>query len=61
MKGYGLKKIPQDIFKFLIEQQNKIKETHGTNKYSFECTIYKILREHPKFIEFKNRNEIKQN
>jgi hypothetical protein len=58
MKGYGLKNIPPDVFKFIIEQQNAIKELHGTNKYSFECTLYKILREHPKFIEFKNRMEI---
>lgn len=53
MTGYGLKKIPQDIFKFVIQQQGKLKAERGTNKLSFESVVYKLIREHPKFPEFK--------
>lgn len=61
MTGYGLKKIPQDIFKFVIHHQNKLKADRGTNKISFEIVIYKLLREHPAFSEFKEHLEkIKQ-
>jgi hypothetical protein len=51
MAGYGLKKIPPDIFKFVIEEQNKIKKERGTNKLSFETVIYKMLREYKRCRE----------
>lgn len=57
MTGYGLKKIPPDIFRFIMQEQTRIKEERGTNQYSFECVVYKLLREHPKFNDFKNKIE----
>lgn len=57
MTGYGLKKIPPEIFKFIFQEQSRIKERIGTNTYSFECTVYKLLREHPRFEEFKKKLE----
>lgn len=57
MTGYGLKKIPQDIYRFILNEQNKLKQQRGTNSFSFETTVYSLMREHPRFIEFKNKLE----
>jgi len=57
MAGYCLNNIPQDIYKFIIHEQGKIKEQRGTNKFSAETTLYILLREHPRFIEFKKKLE----
>lgn len=57
MTGYGLKKIPQEIYRFILFEQNRLKQQRGTNSFSFETTVYSILREHPKFIEFKKKLE----
>jgi hypothetical protein len=62
MTGYGLKKIPSDIYKFIYQEQDRIKKQKGTNSYSFELAIYCLLREHPRFSEFKKQleqNEVK--
>jgi len=63
MASYNLKRIPSDIFKFVLEEQNKIKEEKGTNQFSFECTIYKMLREFKNLREsiIANKNNIKHN
>ena len=55
MKSYGLKKIPSDIYKFIYSEQDRLKKQRCTNKFSFETTIYNLLRDHPRFIEFKNK------
>lgn len=60
MAGYTLKKIPQDIYKFILSEQNKLKQQRGTNSFSYETALYSLLREHPKFIEFKNKQEQQQ-
>jgi len=57
MPGYTFKKIPQDIYKFILSKQNKLKQQRGTNKFSFETAAYALLREHPEFSEFKNKQE----
>lgn len=57
MTGYGLKNIPPDIFKFILQEQSLIKQKKGTNKYSFECAVYSLLREHPRYLEFKKKLE----
>lgn len=57
MTGYGLKKIPQDIYRFILNEQNKLKQARGTNKFSFETSVYLLLREHPRFAEFKKKLE----
>lgn len=51
MTGYGLKKIPADLYRFIREEQDRIKREHGTNKYSFESTIYKMLRDYKRCRE----------
>lgn len=43
--SYTLKEIPADVYQFVQRQQAAIKEKKGTNQYSFECTIYKMLRD----------------
>lgn len=43
--SYTLKEIPADVYQFVQRQQAAIKEKRGTNQYSFECTIYKMLRD----------------
>jgi hypothetical protein len=57
MTGYGLKKIPTDIFKFIRQEQDKLKQQRGTNMFSFETTVYTLLRDHPRFEEFKKKLE----
>lgn len=51
MTGYGLKQIPPDVFRMIMEEQTKIKKERGTNKYSFESTIYKMLRDYARCRE----------
>lgn len=45
MAGYNLKNIPPDIYKFVLQEQNKMKVERNTNTFSFESAIYKLLRE----------------
>jgi len=51
MAGYCLHNVPPDIFKFIIEEQTRLKKERGTNQFSFACTIYKMLREYKKILE----------
>lgn len=57
MAGYCLHNVPPDIYKFLMNELNKNKLSRGTNKFSIETSLYILLREHPKFIEFKKKLE----
>ena len=52
--SYLLKKIPKDVFKFVQKEQSVIKEEKGTNSFSFESTIYKMLRDYKKCREENN-------
>lgn len=47
-KTYMLKTIPEDVFKIVQREQSDIKEKKGTNSFSFESTIYKMLRDYNK-------------
>lgn len=40
-----LKKIPEDIMKFILGKQKNIKEKKGVLNYSQELTVYQLLRE----------------
>lgn len=57
MAGYCLHNIPQDIYRFLITELTKNKLQRGTNKFSIETSLYMLLREHPKYLEFKKKQE----
>lgn len=51
-KKYLLRNIPLDIFKFILVEQNKIKEHKNISQYSLEQTVYGLLRETEKFKKF---------
>ncbi len=51
-KTYLLRNIPQDIFKFILKEQNRIKEHKGVSQYSLEQTVYGLLRESDKYKKF---------
>lgn len=44
--SYTLKAIPEDVYKIVQKEQTDIKMKKGTNLFSFESTIYKMLREY---------------
>lgn len=52
--NYPLNSIPDDVFKFVQEEQNKIKRERGILQYSFGRTIFKMLRDYKKCIEENN-------
>lgn len=43
--SYTLKAIPADVYKLIQKEQAAIKEKRGTGMFSFECTIYKMIRD----------------
>jgi hypothetical protein len=45
MAAHTLKDIPDDIIKFILEEQEKIKEKKGVRVYSMDLTVYHLLRE----------------
>jgi len=47
-KTYLLKQIPKDVFKIVQKEQAVVKEAKGTNSFSFESTIYKMIRDYDK-------------
>lgn len=53
--SYPLTNIPPDVFKFIIDEQSKIKKQKGIRQYSFATTIYKMLRDYKRCME-ENRN-----
>lgn len=44
-----LKDVPDDIYMFLLKEQNRIKEKKRISQYSLESTLYGIIRENDKF------------
>lgn len=54
MSDYLLKKIPADVFKFVQQEQNRIKAQRGILQYSLSETIYKMLRDYKKCKELNN-------
>lgn len=57
MAGYCLKNIPPEIFKFIIYEQRKLQDQRGVYRLSAEIALYALLREHPRFLEFKKKLE----
>jgi len=49
MASLLLKNLPLDVRKFIIKMQGEIKYEKGISQYSMELTMYKIIKEHPKF------------
>lgn len=43
--GYALKEIPEEVYKFVLKEQNKIKNELGKTRYSFDLVVYKLLLE----------------
>lgn len=44
-KTYTLRNIPPDVFEIVQKEQSQIKLKRKTNSFSFECTIYKMIRD----------------
>lgn len=44
-KTYSFREMPDDIFKIILKEQNRIKLNKGVSQFSIEKTIYSILRE----------------
>lgn len=51
--GYGLKEIPEDVYKFVLKEQNKLKNERGVSRLPFADVIYDLLRELQKIRESK--------
>lgn len=47
-KSHTLKSIPADVYRIIQREQSEIKIKKGTNSFSFECTIYKMIRDYNK-------------
>jgi hypothetical protein len=47
-KSHTLKSIPPDVYMIIQKEQADIKIKKGTNSFSFECTIYKLIRDYNK-------------
>lgn len=45
-KSHTLKSIPPDVYRIIQKEQSDIKLKKGTNSFSFECTIYKMIRDY---------------
>lgn len=50
-KSHTLRNIPADVFRLIMKEQSEIKQKKGTNMFSFECTIYKMIRDYNKCRE----------
>lgn len=47
-KSHTLRNIPADVYRVVQKEQSEIKQKKGTNMFSFECTIYKMIRDYNK-------------
>lgn len=47
-KTCTLREIPPDVFKIVQKEQQEIKARKGTNQFSFESTIYKMIKDYDK-------------
>lgn len=54
MASCKLVNIPADVFKLVIQEQSKIKESKGTKQWSFERTVYKMIRDYDKCRNINN-------
>lgn len=47
-RAYTLRDIPDDVFSMVQKEQSEIKRKKRINLWSFESTIYKMLRDYNK-------------
>jgi hypothetical protein len=45
-RAYTLRDIPDDVFKIVQKEQSEIKQKRRINIWSFESTIYKMLKDY---------------
>lgn len=50
-KTYSFRSMPQDVYRIVLKEQNRIKEEKSRSQYSLELTIYHIIREFEKCRE----------
>lgn len=50
-KSHTLKAIPPDVYRIIQREQSELKIKKGTNLWSLECTIYKMIRDYNKCRE----------
>lgn len=43
--SYTLKEIPEDVYNIVLAEQSEIKKKKKINQFSFESTIYKMIRD----------------
>lgn len=46
--SYTLKEIPEDVYNLVLAEQSEIKKKKRINQFSFESTIYKMIRDYCK-------------
>lgn len=45
MAAITLRDVPDDVFKIILEEQAKEKQSKGIGQWSLEKTIYKMIKE----------------
>lgn len=50
---YSFRNIPQEVYKIILREQNRIKLNKGVSQFSLEQTIYTIIRDWDKIKEAK--------
>lgn len=48
-KTLTLRSIPPDVYKFLLDEQWKEKKEKGRGMFSLESTVYKLIKESPRY------------
>jgi hypothetical protein len=54
MPGASIPEIPPDIYKFIQQEQGKVKERRGNSQFSIGQTIVKMLKDYKKCREQNN-------
>lgn len=58
-KTYSFRSMPEDVYKAILKEQNRIKEVKGTSQFALEQTIYSIIREWARLKEEKTKEVAK--
>jgi len=53
LRNLRLKEVPEDVFLFLLKEQNKIKEQKRVSQFSLERTLYTVIRSTDDFKKCK--------
>ena len=54
MPGASIPEIPADIYKFIQQEQGKVKERRGNSQFSIGQTIVKMLKDYKKCKQDNN-------